>query len=211
MIKKGGKIVIALGAFTIFSAVMMHQLFHLPAMWGMMFGFSLLGLYTYFFKKANKNEEPMHIFHYMSKVENDTLLFFFGILAAVGALHYVGFLNYAVSLYDKFGATSVNIGVGFLSAIVDNVPVMSAVLKANPMMGADQAENMSQWLLVTLTAGIGGSMISFGSAAGVGVMGKLKGIYTFGAHMKLAWTVFVGYVVSLVVWYVQFEILHFYF
>ena len=70
---------------------------------------------------------------------------------------------------------------------------------------------MSQWLLVTLTAGIGGSMISFGSAAGVGVMGKLKGIYTFGAHMKLAWTVFVGYVVSLVVWYVQFEILHFYF
>jgi len=211
VIKKGGKTVIALGAFTIFSAVMMHQLFHLPAMWGMMFGFSLLGLYTYFFKKANKNEEPMHIFHYMSKVENDTLLFFFGILAAVGALHYVGFLNYAVSLYDKFGATSVNIGVGFLSAIVDNVPVMSAVLKANPMMGADQAENMSQWLLVTLTAGIGGSMISFGSAAGVGVMGKLKGIYTFGAHMKLAWTVFVGYVVSLVVWYVQFEILHFYF
>ena len=210
-IKKGGKVVIGLGAFTIFSAVMMHQLFHLPAMWGMMFGFSLLSLYTYVYKKTNKNEEPMHVFHYMSKIENTTLFFFFGILAAVGALHFVGFLNYAVSLYDKFGATAVNIGVGFLSAIVDNVPVMSAVLKANPMMGADAGENLSQWLLVTLTAGIGGSMISFGSAAGVGVMGKLKGIYTFGAHMRLAWTVVVGYVVSVAIWYVQFEILHLYF
>ena len=210
-IKKGGKVVIGLGAFTIFSAVMMHQLFHLPAMWGMMFGFSLLSLYTYIYKKTNKNEEPMHVFHYMSKIENNTLFFFFGILAAVGALHFVGFLNYAVSLYDKFGATTVNIGVGFLSATVDNVPVMSAVLKANPTMGADAGENLSQWLLVTLTAGIGGSMISFGSAAGVGVMGKLKGIYTFGAHMRLAWTVVVGYVVSVAIWYVQFEILHLYF
>ena len=210
-IKKGGKVVIGLGAFTIFSAVMMHQLFHLPAMWGMMFGFSLLSLYTYIYKKTNKNEEPMHVFHYMSKIENNTLFFFFGILAAVGALHFVGFLNYAVSLYDKFGATTVNIGVGFLSAIVDNVPVMSAVLKANPMMGADVGENLSQWLLVTLTAGIGGSMISFGSAAGVGVMGKLKGIYTFGAHMKYAWTVVAGYIVSVVIWYIQFEIFHLYF
>lgn len=210
-IKKGGKVVIGLGAFTIFSAVMMHQLFHLPAMWGMMFGFSLLSIYTYIYKKTNKNEEPMHVFHYMSKIENNTLFFFFGILAAVGALHFVGFLNYAVSLYDKFGATTVNIGVGFLSAIVDNVPVMSAVLKANPMMGADVGENLSQWLLVTLTAGIGGSMISFGSAAGVGVMGKLKGIYTFGAHMKYAWTVVAGYIVSVVIWYIQFEIFHLYF
>ena len=211
VMKKGGKAVIFIGAFTIFCAVMMHQLFHSPAMWGMMFGFSLLSLYTYYFKKAHKNEEPMHVFHYMSKIENNTLFFFFGILAAVGALHFAGFLNYAVSLYDKFGSTAVNIGVGFLSAIVDNVPVMSAVLKANPAMGADAGEAMSQWLLVTLTAGIGGSMISFGSAAGVGVMGKLKGIYTFGAHMKYAWMVVLGYIVSIIVWYVQFEIFHIYF
>ncbi|MEJ2527339.1 MAG: sodium:proton antiporter NhaD, partial [Sulfurovaceae bacterium] len=93
------------------------------------------------------------------------------------------------------------IGVGFLSAIVDNVPVMSAVLKSEPNMGLDP---QSQWMLVTLTAGIGGSLISFGSAAGVGVMGKLHGIYTFGAHIKLAWTVLVGYVISVAIWYLQF-------
>ncbi len=97
-----------------------------------------------------------------------------------------------------------NIGVGFLSAIVDNVPVMSAVLKSSPDMGAGAH---SQWMLVTLTAGVGGSLISFGSAAGVGVMGKLHGIYTFSSHMKLAWTVLVGYIVSVAVWYLQFQIL----
>ncbi len=205
-IKKGGKGVIILGIFTIFCAVMSHQLFHLPAMWGMMFGLALLKLYSYQFKRkikkgTHEDADAFDVFENMSKIENDTLLFFFGILAAVGGLHFLGFLNYAVALYDSFGATIVNIGVGFLSAIVDNVPVMSAVLKANPQMGLDQ------WLLVTLTAGIGGSLISFGSAAGVGVMGKLKGVYTFGAHMRYSWTILVGYLVSLGIWYVQFEAL----
>ena len=203
-IKKGGKQVIVLGIFTIFCAVMSHQLFHLPAMWGMMFGLSLLKLYSYRFKRKYKDDDPFNVFESMSKIENDTLLFFFGILAAVGGLHFIGFLDYAVMLYHSLGATPVNIGVGFLSAIVDNVPVMSAVLKANPEMGLDQ------WLLVTLTAGIGGSLISFGSAAGVGVMGKLRGIYTFGAHMKYSWAILVGYIVSIAIWYVQFEILGLY-
>ena len=107
-------------------------------------------------------------------------------------------------MYEAFDPTIVNIGVGFLSAIVDNVPVMSAVLKANP------AIDHAQWMLVTMTAGIGGSLISFGSAAGVGVMGKMAGIYTFSSHIKLAWTVLVGYVVSVAVWYLQFIVLGFY-
>ena len=140
----------------------------------------------------------MNIFQMMSKIENNTLLFFFGILAAVGALHFAGFLTYAAHFYEQINPTLVNIGVGFLSAFVDNVPVMSAVLKANPNI------DLAQWMLVTLTAGIGGSLISFGSAAGVGVMGKMHGVYTFGTHMKLGWTVLAGYIVSLIVWYVQF-------
>jgi Na+/H+ antiporter NhaD/arsenite permease-like protein len=80
---------------------------------------------------------------------------------------------------------------------------MSAVLKASPEMAH------AQWMLVTLTAGVGGSLISFGSAAGVGVMGKLPGVYTFGAHMKYSWTILIGYIVSIAVWYVQFEIFKF--
>ncbi len=200
-ILKGGKVIIFLGAATIGMAVFAKQVMHLPPMWGMLFGLSVLQLYMYTLKK--KHNQDVDIFHSISKIENNTLLFFFGILAAVGALHFAGFLGYAAKLYTMFDPTIVNIGVGFLSAIVDNVPVMSAVLKANPTI--DQA----QWMLVTLTAGIGGSLIAFGSAAGVGVMGKLHGIYTFASHMKLAWTVLVGYFVSLAVWYVQFIILGF--
>ena len=202
---EGAKVVMFLGVFTIFCAVMSHQVLHLPAMWGMMFGLSLLKLFSYSLKKKYGNEH-FNVFHSIAKIENNTLMFFFGILAAVGALYFIGWLALAAVVYDPsvLGPTWSNIGVGFLSAIVDNVPVMSAVLKANPAMGLDQ------WMLVTLTAGVGGSMISFGSAAGVGVMGKLHGIYTFGAHMKYAWTIVIGYFVSVGVWYVQYEILGFY-
>ena len=200
-IMQGGLIVVFLGFFTIVSAVLAHQVLHMPAMWGMMFGLAVLKLFQYRWKR--KYNSTLNIFQSMSKIENNTLLFFFGILAAVGALYFIGWLGLAAIVYhpDILGPTWANIGVGFLSAIVDNVPVMSAILKANPDMGVDQ------WMLVTMTAGIGGSLISFGSAAGVGVMGKLKGVYTFSSHMQYAWTILVGYIVSILIWYGQFEVL----
>jgi len=196
-VKLGGVATAYLGVFTIASAVLGHQFFGLPATWGMMFGLSVLKLYSY--SQKRKGTKGFDIYASMRLVENDTLLFFFGILSAVGALHFLGYLEYIVKLYDIIGSSAGNIGVGFISAIIDNVPVMSAILKADPQMGVDE------WLLVTLTAGIGGSLISFGSAAGVGVMGRMRGIYTFAAHMKLAWTVLAGYIISLIVWYIQFE------
>ena len=199
----GAKVVIFLGFITLLSAVISHQILDFPAMWGMMFGLTLLKIYSHLLS-IKYGSDHLNIFRAMSKIENNTLMFFFGILAAVGALYFVGWLTLLSSVYNPnvLGPTLSNIGVGFLSAIVDNVPVMSAVLKANPDM------NTSQWMLVTLTAGIGGSLISFGSAAGVGVMGKLKGIYTFSAHMKFAWTILIGYFVSIGIWYFQFIVLN---
>jgi Na+/H+ antiporter NhaD/arsenite permease-like protein len=202
VVQDGGMGVVYLGVGTITIAVLGHQFFHFPAMWGMMFGLALLKLYSVQLEKGGKHSFDIYI--NMQKVENDTLLFFFGILSAVGALHFLGFLEYIHDLYGMVGATAANVGVGFLSAVVDNVPVMSAILKSSPEMGVDQ------WMLVTMTAGVGGSLISFGSAAGVGVMGRLRGIYTFGSHMKHAWTILVGYIVSIIIWYVQFEIMGLY-
>jgi Na+/H+ antiporter NhaD/arsenite permease-like protein len=201
--KDGAKVVIWLGVSTIAFAVLGHQFFHIPAMWGMMFGLSLLKLFAYKMKQT-ENQKTFDVYGSMKHIENDTLLFFFGILAAVGALHFLGFLEYITALYGVIGNTAGNIAVGFLSAIVDNVPVMSAILKADPEM------DLAQWMLVTLTAGVGGSLISFGSAAGVGVMGRMKGVYTFASHMQYAWMILVGYIVSVAVWYIQFEILGFY-
>ncbi len=198
----GGMGVAYLGVATIVMAVLGHQFFHFPAMWGMMFGMAVLKLYSIHLTKSGQNS--FNIYVNMQKVENDTLLFFFGILSAVGALHFLGFLEYIHDMYSLVGPTIANVGVGFLSAVVDNVPVMSAILKSSPEM------DLAQWMLVTMTAGVGGSLISFGSAAGVGVMGRLHGIYTFSSHMKHAWTIFVGYMVSVAVWYFQFEILGLY-
>lgn len=200
--KEGGFVVVCLGLLTIAISVISHQLFHLPAIIGMMFGLAMLMIYDISLTKRQK--ESLKIFDAISKIENDTLLFFFGLMAGVGALSYLGILTMASSVYITSDPTIVNIGVGFISAIIDNVPVMYAILKANPTLGLDQ------WLLVTLTAGIGGSLISFGSAAGVGVMGRMKGIYTFSSHFKLAWTVLAGYALSIIIWYIQFEILQWY-
>ncbi len=198
-IKKGGKVIIALGIFTIVMAVTSHQLLHLPAFWGMLFGLALLKFYSSVLKK--RHDEHIMIYKRMASVENDTLLFFFGLLAAVGGLSYIGYIALVAGVYNFIDPFWVNSMVGVISAIIDNVPLMFAVLKANPTMDG------IQWMLVTLTAGIGGSLISFGSAAGVGVMGRLRGIYTFQTHMKYAWTVAVGYMLSIFIFYIQFELL----
>ena len=82
--------------------------------------------------------------------------------------------------YVDLGPTTANVLVGILSAVIDNIPVMFAVLTMNPEM------SQTQWLLVTLTAGVGGSLLSIGSAAGVALMGQARGQYTFFTHLR--WT-----------------------
>jgi len=202
-IKKGGIGIAILGITTIILSVTVHQVFHLPAFWGMMLGLALFGFYSSYLKK--KYKERIWLYRRMAEVENDTLLFFFGLLAAVSGLSYIGYIAIAANIYNTVDPFWVNVMIGVVSAIIDNVPLMFAVLKANPVM------DTTQWMLVTLTAGIGGSLISFGSAAGVGVMGKLRGIYTVGTHMKYAWTVALGYMISIGIFYLQFEIFGFHF
>lgn len=122
----------------------------------------------------------------------NSLLFFYGIVACVGGLGFIGYLGMASELmYTQWGATAANISVGLLSAIVDNIPVMFAVLTMQPDMST------GQWLLVTLTAGVGGSLLSIGSAAGVALMGQARGKYTFFGHLKWSPVIALGYVVSI--------------
>lgn len=201
-IRRGGKVIIFLGIFTIAIAVTSHQLLHLPAFWGMMFGLSVLKVYSYLLKISVR--ENINVFSSIAKIENDTLLFFFGLLSAVGGLSYIGYLDIISDAYDVIDPSIIGISIGFISAFIDNVPVMFAVLQADPELP------VAQWMLVTLTAGIGGSLIVFGSAAGIGVMGKLRGIYTFGSHLRYAWTILVGYGCSVIVWYIQYEKLGWY-
>ena len=208
--KPGAKVIIGLGIFTVATAVSFHQFLHLPPFLGMMFGLGLLMMMGFYLKRwgekkhhkkigiteDKKNHPRFDIFKKVEGVEFDTLLFFFGVLTAVGALQYIGYLALiSESMYGNLGPTTSNIIVGVLSAIVDNIPVMYAVLKMSPEMGLDQ------WLLVTLTAGVGGSLLSVGSAAGVAVMGVERKNYNFMSHLKWAPVIALGYMASIGVWY----------
>ena len=199
-LKKGGLIICVLFLCTIMTAVSFEQLLHLPPFLGMMMGLSYLFFFSYYLKiSAHRSADTVSEFNIFGKVaraEWDTLLFFFGVIFCVGGLGTIGYLAYVSHyLYEGLGATNANIIAGLLSAVVDNIPVMFAILTMNPEM------DTYQWLLVTMTAGVGGSLLSVGSAAGVALMGQSKGMYTFFSHMKWSWAIALGYGASIYVHY----------
>lgn len=195
--KPGTKVVIGLFVATIATAVSFKNFLHLPPALGMMLGLGYLQMWSYVLKiRGNRKKDHdmvLDSFTQVQRVEWDTLFFFFGIIFAVGGLGVLGYLETASQLlYTDMGATIANIVIGVLSAIVDNIPLMFAVLTMDPQMSD------GQWLLITLTAGVGGSLLSVGSAAGVALMGLTKGHYTFSSHLKWAWAIMLGYAASIV-------------
>ncbi len=204
--KLGAKRIMALFLATIITAVSFHNFLHLPPAVGMMLGLGYLSFFAYWLKKkedrllsgdnpfdvTGHKHETFDLFRKVAKAEWDTLLFFYGVILCVGGVGQFGYLaGVSKFLYEGLGHTTANVLIGLLSAIVDNIPVMFAVLTMDPHM------SHGQWLLVTLTAGVGGSLLSIGSAAGVALMGSARGIYTFGAHLKWTWAVALGYAVSI--------------
>jgi len=215
-IKQGGLVVVGLFLLTIIMAVSAHNFLHLPPVIGMMTGLGLLKFYGYSLKMRDKrgltsdesqgeltmqiegvprsieSQEPFNIFQQLARAEWDTLLFFYGIILCVGGLGTIGYLALGSQLmYVDMGPTTANILIGIISALIDNIPVMFAVISMMPEM------SQGQWLLVTMTAGVGGSLLSIGSAAGVAVMGQARGIYTFFSHLKWIWAIALGYAASI--------------
>jgi Na+/H+ antiporter NhaD/arsenite permease-like protein len=193
-IKLGGITIVALFIITIITAVSFHNFLHLPPAMGMMTGLSYLMIAAYFIRKSERKlqQKGFDVFQKVANAEWDTLLFFFGVIVSVGGLGFMGYLALtSEAMYVSLGATYANILVGVLSAVVDNIPVMFAVLSMNPDM------SLGQWLLVTLTTGVGGSLLSVGSAAGVALMGQSKGLYTFGSHLRWTGVIALGYAASI--------------
>jgi len=217
-LRHGAWFVVGLFALTIAMAVLSHNLLHLPPVLGMMTGLGLLKLFGYYLQRRDQRASRSaagqvgganlgieghpqgpggsagvyNIYDNLQRAEWDTLMFFYGVILCVGGLGAFGYLALGSQvMYVGLGATTANVLVGFASAIVDNIPVMFAVLEMNPDM------SLGQWLLVTLTAGVGGSMLSIGSAAGVAVMGQARGVYTFFSHLKWSWAVLLGYAASI--------------
>ena len=224
-LQDGALVVVGLFIMTIALAVSAHNFLHLPPVLGMMTGLGILKLYGYQLKRrhgfappaedhlgegaleiegvsdsagaaggsgAAAATEPFNVFKALERAEWDTLMFFYGIILCVGGLGAFGYLTLgSEAMYGDLGPTTANILVGILSAVTDNIPIMFAVLSVLPEM------DHGQWLLVTLTAGVGGSLLSIGSAAGVAVMGQARGVYTFVAHLKWSWAIALGYAASI--------------
>ena len=204
-LKRGARRIVALFICTIITAVSFHNFLHLPPFLGMMTGLAYLKFFGYYLKITHipaatdyagygqiGDVGAFDSFREISRIEWDTLLFFFGVIMCVGGLGFIGYLEHlSAYFYGELGATTANVLVGILSAIVDNIPVMVAVLEMNPPM--DQL----QWLLVTMTAGVGGSLFSIGSAAGVALMGQARGQYTFFQHLRWTPAIALGYALSI--------------
>lgn len=215
VLKRGARRIMLLFLLTIVTAVLGHQFLSLPPVFGMMVGLGYLQVFGYFLRmtlpkslarkrrraERNNDEEslrylgsvvPFDIFNRVSKAEWDTLLFFYGVVLCVGGLGFMGYLQLVSGvLFDGLGATWAAVGIGIISAVVDNIPVMFAVLTMNPDI------SHGHWLLVTLTAGVGGSLLSVGSAAGVALMGAARGHYTFMSHLRWLPAIALGYVASI--------------
>jgi Na+/H+ antiporter NhaD/arsenite permease-like protein len=221
ILKRGAKRIIFLFILTIATAVATHSVVNMPPVLGMMMGLGYLKFLGFYLRRSlprslNKkrtlatishdekalkrlgNIVPFDIFEKIARAEWDTLLFFYGVVMCVGGLGFMGYLGLVSELlYTNWDPTYANIAVGVLSAIIDNIPVVFAVLSMNPVM------DLQQWLLVTMTAGVGGSLLSVGSAAGVALMGQTKGKYSFVGHLKWSWAIALGYGASI---YVHFLI-----
>ena len=201
--ERGARRIIILFLLTITTAVSFHNFLYLPPVIGMLTGLAYLQFLGFYLKISGLKKDaerggqvgsvvPFDIFNKIARAEWDTLLFFYGVVLCVGGLGFIGYLAMVSELmYVGWGHTMANISVGALSAIVDNIPVMFAVLTMNPTMSE------GQWLLVTLTAGVGGSMLSIGSAAGVALMGQARGKYTFFGHLKWTPAIALGYAASI--------------
>ncbi|MFN3901004.1 MAG: sodium:proton antiporter NhaD, partial [Alishewanella aestuarii] len=196
-LKRGALRILTLFLLTIATAVAFHTVLHLPPVLGMMTGLGYLQFFGYFLrvtlpgslarKRALAEREgdmerlrslgqvvPFDVFSRVSRAEWDTLLFFYGVVMCVGGLGFIGYLaQMSDLLYTQWDATLANVVLGVISAVIDNIPVMFAVLTMQPEM------SHGHWLLITLTAGVGGSLLSIGSAAGVALMGQARGYYTF--------------------------------
>lgn len=214
VVKRGALAMVILFLLTIITAVCFENFLELPPAAGMLAGLAYLKFLGFYLQKTEpkfeksqfehvyklfdvelpeiNKDHKFDVFKSVADLEWDTLLFFYGVMVSVGGLSFIGYLTLISNvLYVGMDPTIANILVGILSAFIDNGTIMFAVLTMHPDI------SQGQWLLVTLTAGVGGSLLAIGSAAGVGLMGQMKGSYSFGVHLKWMPAILLGFAASI--------------
>lgn len=160
---------------TILGCLAMNILFQVPPVLTFLFGLGTMFLVA---RAMFHKQDKRSMLSYVRDVEFETLFFFLGVLLLVGVLKEINFLQNFTDMYASLPALQANYLMGMSSALIDNVPLTAALLKA------DLAMNPAEWLGLTYAVGVGGSLLIIGSAAGIISMSKIKEL-TFGSYIKL--------------------------
>lgn len=204
-LSRSEKIIVTTG-FLSFGLPVTAHLMGLPPFVGILFGVGVVGAMVAFFRNARPEREShltMDIEHLLKKVDVTSLLFFIGILFAVGALEHLGILEGISHLLfgsepETWRLVAGSTVLGVVSAILDNIPLTAAAIE---ILNTTQP---ALWALLAIAVGTGGSLLVIGSAAGVVAMNMVKGL-TFKDYIKIATLpAGVGYVSAIAVWCVQY-------
>ena len=181
---------------------------HLPPFMGILLVLGILWTVTEIFHHNTAEDDTMaqRVSDLLSRIDLSTIMFFLGILMAVAVLQEIGVLTMLGGVLDTtfegnhYLVTGI---IGVLSSIVDNVPLVAGCMGMYPVAAAgDMAVDGIFWQLLAYCAGVGGSMLIIGSAAGVVVMGLEK--ITFGWYMKkITWIAFVGYLAGMLIYWLE--------
>jgi Na+/H+ antiporter NhaD/arsenite permease-like protein len=175
-IEKADAAIAGIFALTIASTLVLNILFQIPPVLTFLFGLGIMFLSAQFLQRKKATQS---ILNYVREVEFETLLFFLGVLLLVGIMKEIGVLTNITHLYEFLPPLQANYLMGLTSALIDNVPLTAALLKA------DLAMSTGEWLLLTYATGVGGSILIIGSAAGIIAMSKVKEL-TFGSYFRMA-------------------------
>ncbi len=187
---KVGKAIAVIFLATIISTIILNIVAGIPPVLTFLFGLSTMFLLGRFLYEEDTRE---NLLDYVRRIEFDTLMFFLGILLLVGMLKEIGTLDSLVGIYQVLPITVANFAMGVFSAFVDNVPLTAALLKSGVEM------SKAEWLSLTYSVGVGGSLLAIGSAAGIVAMSKVD-ILNFGSYARyvvyLSIAFLVGYLSS---------------
>ena len=171
---KVGKAIAVIFLATIISTIILNIVAGIPPVLTFLFGLSTMFLLGRFLYEEDTRE---NLLDYVRRIEFDTLMFFLGILLLVGMLKEIGTLDSLVGIYQVLPITVANFAMGVFSAFVDNVPLTAALLKSGVEM------SKAEWLSLTYSVGVGGSLLAIGSAAGIVAMSKVD-ILNFGSYAR---------------------------
>lgn len=209
--KKQRKTVFFIGVGGLIFVPIFKSITHLPPFVGILLVLGILWTVTeLFYRHLHKDEEKggmqKRVVNILSRIDMSTILFFLGILMAVACLETIGVLSsMGQGLNNVFDGNHYLVTgiIGVLSSIVDNVPLVAGCMGMYPIAEVgDMAQDGIFWQLLAYCAGVGGSMLIIGSAAGVVVMGLEK--ITFGWYMKrISLVAFIGYLAGILIYWVE--------